>query len=106
MINIKNQHGISQAALNGILNVIAEHSTKSNQVALQILKQKMSNTTNNEYCNNCIKTAEEFSKNHALNQILEQEMINTHSKRQTIVTNNFNLVEQKKIHLGYGRKND
>ena len=107
LLNIKNQHGISQAALNSILNVFAEHSTKSNQVALQMLKQKMSNTANNEYyCNNCIKTTEEFSKNHALNQILEQEMINTHSKRQTIVTNNFNLVEQKKIHLGYGRKND
>ena len=106
MLNIKTQHGISQWAINGILNVFAEFTTKSNSLSLEILKQKISKTDNNDHCQNCIETAKEFSNNHALNQILEQGMIDTHRKRDTIVKNNFKLVEQKKIHLDYGSKND
>ena len=96
LLEVQNQRGISQEGMNELISVFCRFQLLSNSITKKITEQKMEDSVK---CDNCDSPSKTFTGN-ILHDILENEFIATHQKRDTIAKNNLDLIERKKNYLG------
>ena len=99
LMSLNSEHGFSQKGMDGILSLLGKYTKLSNNLSLELVKQYIS-MNKEDHCSECVDIPQKFSENHILNQILTNDLIDTHMKRHTIAKKNMNFVADQTIPIG------